>query len=46
MFEAFLLLEGERAREPACAPGVLVVNIDNGYGAGVFAARVARRAAR
>jgi NCAIR mutase (PurE)-related protein len=26
-----------------CAPGVAVVNIDNGYGAGVFAARVARR---
>jgi hypothetical protein len=30
----------------ACAPGVVVCNIDNGYGAGVFAARVARRAAR
>lgn len=28
----------------SCAPGVAVVNIDNGYGAGVFAARVARRA--
>ena len=28
----------------SCAPGVVVVNIDNGYGAGVFAARVARRA--
>ena len=27
------------------APGVTVVNIDNGFGAGVFAARVARRAA-
>ena len=27
----------------ACAPGVAVVNIDNGFGAGVFAARVARR---
>ncbi len=27
----------------ACAPGVVVVNIDNGFGAGVFAARVARR---
>ncbi|MGB0099171.1 MAG: nickel pincer cofactor biosynthesis protein LarB [Nocardioides sp.] len=27
----------------SCAPGVTVVNIDNGYGAGVFAARVARR---
>jgi NCAIR mutase (PurE)-related protein len=26
----------------SCAPGVSVVNIDNGYGAGVFAARVAR----
>jgi NCAIR mutase (PurE)-related protein len=30
----------------SCAPGVTVVNIDNGYGAGVFAARVARRTAR
>ncbi len=30
----------------SCAPGVTVVNIDNGYGAGVFAARVARRSAR
>jgi NCAIR mutase (PurE)-related protein len=29
----------------SCAPGVTVVNIDNGYGAGVAAARVARRAA-
>jgi hypothetical protein len=29
----------------SCAPGVSVVNIDNGYGAGVSAARVARRAA-
>ncbi len=28
----------------SCAPGVAVVNIDNGYGAGVFAARVARNA--
>jgi NCAIR mutase (PurE)-related protein len=27
----------------ACAPGVGVVNIDNGFGAGVLAARVARR---
>lgn len=27
----------------SCASGVTVVNIDNGYGAGVFAARVARR---
>jgi NCAIR mutase (PurE)-related protein len=30
----------------ACAPGISVVNIDNGFGAGVFAARVARRVAR
>ncbi|WP_408897305.1 nickel pincer cofactor biosynthesis protein LarB [Nocardioides sp. R1-1] len=32
----------------SCAPGVVVVNVDNGYGAGVHAARVARvaRAAR
>jgi NCAIR mutase (PurE)-related protein len=30
----------------SCAPGVTVVNIDNGYGAGVFAARVARRCGR
>ena len=30
----------------SCAPGVVVANIDNGFGAGVFAARVARRAAR
>ena len=28
----------------SCAPGVTVVNIDNGFGAGVFAARVARAA--
>ncbi|MCW2777810.1 MAG: circadian phase modifier CpmA [Frankiales bacterium] len=27
----------------ACAPGIAVVNIDNGYGAGVLAARIARR---
>ena len=27
----------------ACAPGVAVVNIDNGFGAGVYAARIARR---
>ncbi|MDQ1675324.1 MAG: pyridinium-3,5-biscarboxylic acid mononucleotide synthase [Actinomycetota bacterium] len=27
----------------SCAPGVAVVNIDNGFGAGLFAARVARR---
>jgi NCAIR mutase (PurE)-related protein len=30
----------------SCAPGVTVVNIDNGFGAGVFAARVARRSTR
>jgi pyridinium-3,5-biscarboxylic acid mononucleotide synthase len=30
----------------SCAPGIVVVNIDNGYGAGVHAARVARRAGR
>jgi hypothetical protein len=30
----------------SCAPGVTVVNIDNGFGAGVFAARVARQSAR
>ena len=30
----------------SCAPGVTVVNIDNGFGAGVFAARVARRCHR
>ena len=29
----------------ACAPGVLVVNIDNGFGAGVAAARIARSSA-
>jgi len=29
----------------SCAPGVVVSNIDNGFGAGVFAARVARRPA-
>lgn len=29
----------------ACAPGVAVVNIDNGFGAGVYSARVARRTA-
>jgi NCAIR mutase (PurE)-related protein len=27
----------------ACAPGIGVVNIDNGFGAGVLAARIARR---
>ena len=30
----------------SCAPGVVVVNVDNGFGAGVHAARVARRTAR
>ncbi len=30
----------------ACAPGVLVVNIDNGFGAGVAAARIVRSAAQ
>jgi NCAIR mutase (PurE)-related protein len=30
----------------SCAPGVVVVNIDNGFGAGLFAARVARRSHR
>lgn len=30
----------------SCAPGVVVTNIDNGFGAGVFASRVARRSAR
>ncbi len=30
----------------SCAPGVTVVNIDNGYGAGVAAARIARLARR
>jgi NCAIR mutase (PurE)-related protein len=29
----------------SCAPGVVVVNVDNGYGAGVHAARIARRSA-
>jgi hypothetical protein len=29
----------------SCASNVTVVNIDNGFGAGVFAARVARRSA-
>ena len=27
----------------SCAPGIVVVNVDNGYGAGVHAARVARQ---
>lgn len=30
----------------SCAPGVVVVNIDNGFGAGVHAARVARNSQR
>lgn len=30
----------------SCAPGVAVCNIDNGFGGGIFAARVARRAGR
>ncbi len=30
----------------SCAPGVVVVNIDNGYGAGVHAARIARTLGR
>ncbi|TAH38201.1 MAG: nickel pincer cofactor biosynthesis protein LarB [Planctomycetota bacterium] len=30
----------------SCAPGVAVVNIDNGFGAGLIAARIARAAAR
>lgn len=30
----------------SCAAGITVVNIDNGFGAGVFAARVARRLPR
>ena len=30
----------------SCAPGIGVVNIDNGYGAGVLAARIARQSAR
>ncbi len=30
----------------SCTPGLAVVNIDNGVGAGVFAARIARAAAR
>lgn len=30
----------------SCAPGVVVTNIDNGFGAGVFAARVARQSRR
>jgi NCAIR mutase (PurE)-related protein len=30
----------------SCAPGVLSVNVDNGFGAGVAAARIARAIAR
>jgi NCAIR mutase (PurE)-related protein len=30
----------------SCAPGVVVTNIDNGFGAGVFAARVARQSTK
>ncbi|MEU7615338.1 nickel pincer cofactor biosynthesis protein LarB [Micromonospora rifamycinica] len=30
----------------SCAPGVLTVNVDNGFSAGVAAARIARRTAR
>jgi hypothetical protein len=30
----------------SCSPGITVVNIDNGFGAGVFASRVARRIAK
>lgn len=30
----------------SCAPGVVSVNVDNGFGAGVAAARIARRIAR
>jgi NCAIR mutase (PurE)-related protein len=29
----------------ACAPGVAVVNIDNGFGAGYLASQIARRGA-
>ncbi|WP_322754307.1 nickel pincer cofactor biosynthesis protein LarB [Frankia sp. Cas3] len=29
----------------SCAPGIVVCNIDNGFGAGIFAARIARRTA-
>ncbi|HPX78462.1 MAG TPA: AIR carboxylase family protein, partial [Methanobacterium sp.] len=27
----------------SCAPGIAVVNIDNGFGAGVFAAKIAKQ---
>jgi NCAIR mutase (PurE)-related protein len=30
----------------SCAPGVTVVNIDNGFGAGYAAASIARRVAK
>ena len=30
----------------SCAPGVVSVNVDNGFGAGVAAARIARRTVR
>jgi pyridinium-3,5-biscarboxylic acid mononucleotide synthase len=30
----------------SCAPGIVSVNVDNGFGAGVAAARIARRSAR
>lgn len=30
----------------SCAPGIVSVNVDNGFGAGVAAARIARRTAR
>ena len=30
----------------SCAPGVAVVNIDNGFGAGYMAATIARQAVR
>ncbi len=30
----------------SCAPGIVTVNVDNGFGAGVAAARIARRIAR
>ena len=41
-FEGLAALLG---MQTSCAPGVTVVNIDNGFGAGLFAARVARRTA-
>jgi hypothetical protein len=30
----------------SCAPGIVSVNVDNGFGAGVAAARIARRTSR